>query len=137
MIDDLKYNDEIVTIEEIGEMDTVDISVTGDQLFYCSGVLVKNSFGLNFTADLELAMITTPEMRQNGVVLIKQLKNRYGDYNKYPKFYVGFDRNKMRFYDLGDAATQGVGEEATATPRQPTETKLPERKRPIKKLDFT
>ena len=38
----ISYNDEIVSIEEVGTVDTVDISVSGDNLFYCNGILTKN-----------------------------------------------------------------------------------------------
>ena len=31
----IDYNDEIISIEECGELEMVDISVTGNQLFYC------------------------------------------------------------------------------------------------------
>jgi len=30
----INYNDEIVSIEPVGEMETIDISVTGDSLFF-------------------------------------------------------------------------------------------------------
>ena len=52
----ISYNDEIVSIEEVGTVDTVDISVSGDNLFYCNGILTKNSFGLPATADFMAAI---------------------------------------------------------------------------------
>jgi hypothetical protein len=97
----LDYNDEIVAIEEIEEeLETIDISVSGDNLFYCNGILTKNSFGLPATADLMLALITNEELEQSGQVMVKQLKNRYNDPGKYKRFVLGIDRSKMRLFDV-------------------------------------
>lgn len=98
----INYNDEIVSIEEIGDMECIDISVTGDNLFFCNGILTKNSFGTVATADLVLALINTEELEQLGQLMIKQLKNRYNDVTKNKKFLVGVDRSKMRLFDIGD-----------------------------------
>jgi hypothetical protein len=91
---DIDYNDEIVSIEYCGIKETIDISVSGDNLFYCNGVLTKNSFGLPATADLMFALISTEELEGLGQILVKQLKNRYNDPTIYKRFVVGIDRAK-------------------------------------------
>jgi hypothetical protein len=40
--------------------------------------------------------------------MIKQLKNRYGDLNKYTRFMLGIDRSKMRLYDVEDSAHEDL-----------------------------
>lgn len=98
----LDYNDEIVSIEDVGEIETTDISVSGDNLFYCNDILTKNSFGLPATADIFLALISTEQLEAMNQLMIKQLKNRYDDISKNKRFTVGLDRAKMRLYDIAD-----------------------------------
>ena len=100
----IDYNDEIVSIEDVGVLQTIDITVTGDNLFYCNGILTKNSIGLPQTCDLMLALISTDELADLGQIMIKQLKNRYNDPSYYNKFVVGIDRNKMRIFDTENSA---------------------------------
>lgn len=102
------YNDEILSIEEVGHLETVDISVSGDNLFYCNGILTKNSFGLPATADFMFALITNEELEALGQILVKQLKNRYSDLNVYKKFIVGVDKSKMRLYDTEDSSHEDI-----------------------------
>lgn len=68
----------------------------------------SESFGLPATADFMMAMISTEELEQLNQMLFKQLKNRYGDVNKHKKFVVGIDRSKMKLYDIGEAAQEGI-----------------------------
>ncbi len=68
----------------------------------------SDSVGIVYTADLMFAMISTEEMEQMGQIMFKQLKNRYGDVNKYKKFVVGIDRPKMRFYDVEQTAQENI-----------------------------
>lgn len=64
----------------------------------------SESWGLPATADLMLAMITSEELEELGQIQFKQLKNRYGDLNKYKKFLVGIDKSKSKFFDLEETA---------------------------------
>ena len=50
------------------------------------------------------ALITTDELEQLGQIMVKQLKNRYGDPNTNKKFVIGVDKSKMSFYNLEDSA---------------------------------
>jgi len=98
----LNYNDPIVSIEDVGEVETTDISTSGDNLFYCNGILTKNSFGLPATADLMLAFIRTEQLDKMNQIMVKQLKNRYNDPTANKRFTVGIDLPKMRLYDISD-----------------------------------
>jgi hypothetical protein len=104
----IDYNDEIVMIEECGIQETIDISVSGDNLFYCNGILTKNSFGLPATADFLVALISTEELEELGQIMVKQLKNRYGDKSINKRFVIGIDRAKMRLYDVEQGAQKDI-----------------------------
>lgn len=104
----IDYNDEIVSIECVGELETIDISVSGDNLFLCNGILTKNSMGLVHTLDLYLAQIAPEDLQELNQMMFKQLKNRYNDPNYYKRFVVGFDRPKMTFYDLETSAQENI-----------------------------
>jgi len=109
----IDYNDEIVSIENVGELPTVDITVTGDNLFYCNGILTKNSIGLPATVDAMFALISSEELESMGQLMIKQLKNRWGDLSYYKRFVVGIDRSKMKLYNLEDGAQGNIQSEYT------------------------
>jgi replicative DNA helicase len=64
----------------------------------------SESFGLPATADFMIAIISTEELSQLNQVLVKQLKNRYGDPNTNKRFVLGIDRPKMRLYDAEQSA---------------------------------
>ena len=64
----------------------------------------SESFGLPATADFMIAIISTEELNQLNQVLVKQLKNRYGDPNTNKRFVLGIDRAKMRLYDAEQSA---------------------------------
>lgn len=64
----------------------------------------SESWGLPQTADFFIALISTDELLQMNQVLVKQLKNRYGNPNKDKSFCIGVNYDKMKFYDLEDSA---------------------------------
>lgn len=98
----IDFNDEIVSIESVGVKDTVDLTVTGDNLFYCNGILTKNSIGLPMTLDLFLGIIRTDELEEEKKLMFKQIKNRWGDISYKQRFVVGIDRSKMKIFNLDD-----------------------------------
>ena len=100
----INFEDEIIAIEDVGDMDTIDISVSGDNLFYCNNILTKNSFGLPATADFMVALIATEQLDNLNQMMVKQLKNRYSDMSRHRRFIIGVDRAKMRLYDVEDSA---------------------------------
>lgn len=60
----------------------------------------SESFGLPATADLMVALIASEQLEELGQIMIKTLKNRFGDPNLHKRFVVGIDRAKMRLYDV-------------------------------------
>jgi archaellum biogenesis ATPase FlaH len=80
----------------------------------------SESFGLPATADFMFALINSEELSGMNQLLVKVLKNRYGDIhmrNKetgkiMSKFAVGVDRSKQRLYDAEESAQKGQDEDA-------------------------
>jgi len=68
----------------------------------------SESFGLPATADFMIAIIATEELSNLNQVLVKQLKNRYGDPNTNKRFVLGIDRSKMRLYDVEQSAQEDL-----------------------------
>ena len=68
----------------------------------------SESFGLPATADFMVALIRTDELDELGQLMVKQLKNRYGDPSKYKRFVVGVDMYKMRLYDVENTANDDI-----------------------------
>ena len=68
----------------------------------------SESFGLPATADFLVALISTEELEGLGQIMIKQLKNRYGDKSILKRFVVGIDRSKMRLYDVEQSAQNDI-----------------------------
>ena len=68
----------------------------------------SESFGLPATADFMFALISTEELEQLNQIMVKQLKNRFGDPNLFKRFVIGVDRAKMRLYDAEDSAQTGI-----------------------------
>jgi hypothetical protein len=54
------------------------------------------------------ALITNEELEQLNQIMVKQLKNRYGDPNLFKRFVIGVDRSKMRLYDTEASAQEGI-----------------------------
>ena len=68
----------------------------------------SESFGLPATADFLVALISTEELEGLGQIMVKQLKNRYGDKSILKRFVVGIDRAKMRLYDCEQSAQKDI-----------------------------
>ena len=112
--------DKIISVTEIGDMECIDIEVSGNHYFYANGILTHNSnsdpgledtsesFGLPATADFMFALVTNDELQQLNQLLVKQLKNRYSDPNNFKRFVIGVDRAKMRLYDAEDSAQADI-----------------------------
>ncbi len=60
----------------------------------------SDSLGGPMTADMMLALIVTPELEEDGQILVKQLKNRYTDPGKLRRFIIGVDKSRMRLYNV-------------------------------------
>lgn len=59
----------------------------------------SDSIGLPMTVDFMVALIETPELEEQGQMMFKQLKNRYGDPGVNKFFVVAVNKSKMRIYD--------------------------------------
>ena len=62
----------------------------------------SESFGLPATADFFVGIQSTDELEEKGLLLVKQLKNRYNDPSQYKRFVIGVERSKMRLFDVQD-----------------------------------
>lgn len=76
---------------------------------------ISESIGVTFVMDFQFAIIRTEQMDEQNQVMIKQLKNRYGDLTKRREIYLGFNRDEMRFYDA-DAETSAIRNTFSAPP---------------------
>lgn len=79
----------------------------------------SESFGLPATADFMFALISTDDLKALGQLMVKQLKNRYGDENENRRFVIGIDKKKMKVFDLEPSAQKNItdsGQEAEKTP---------------------
>ncbi len=76
----------------------------------------SESFGLPATADFMFALISTEELEQLNQIMVKQLKNRYGDPNHFKRFVIGIDRAKMRLYDAEQTAQMDIIDSGQDTP---------------------
>ena len=108
------YLDEIIEIETIDNIDTVDIEVSGkDRLFYAYNILTHNSgfessninmgmiaesAGLAATCDTIMAIIQTPDMNLEGFYWLKLLKVRDGS-GKGIKCKIDIDYEYMRLHE--------------------------------------
>lgn len=61
---------------------------------------IADSFGINYTADYIFYLFASEEMKALNQLMFKKLKDRYGDLEYYKRFLVGFDRSRMRCYNL-------------------------------------
>jgi hypothetical protein len=71
----------------------------------------SESMGITHTADAIFALITSEDLESRGQLMIKQLKNRWGDLGYYRRFLVGIDRARMKLFDLEDKAQADVQNE--------------------------
>lgn len=74
----------------------------------------SESIGLAATVDAMFALISSEELEQMKQIMIKQLKNRWGDLSYYKRFVVGIDRSKMKLIPLDDSAQGGVQNEVSS-----------------------
>lgn len=87
---------------------------------------VSDSFGLPMTADMMFVLIATEELTALGQIMIKQLKNRYGDENENKRFVIGVDKKKMKLYDVEASAQKNIansGQTATVPVAKPNTQK--------------
>jgi len=106
--------DEIVEIEIVGWLDTIDIEVSDDHLFLANGILTHNSSvnelehdhshiagGISKiqTADNVISILATPAMRERGQYQFQFLKTRSSS-GVGSKIIMGYDQETLRIFDL-------------------------------------
>jgi len=106
------FNDEIVNIEEIDDIDMYDIDVTGNHLYYSNDILTHNSavgttdanndsvsdsLGTVMTADFIVFLLQTEQMKEENLISCKVTKNRFN--GRTDQWNMEIDYNKMRFSD--------------------------------------
>lgn len=115
MFDEDMFDDEIVSIEYIGEQETIDINVSGNRLFYANNVLTHNSAveeiefdhshisgGISKinTADNVFGIFTSRHMREKGQYQIQLMKTRSSS-GVGQKIDLSFDVDTLRIFDDG------------------------------------
>ena len=108
--------DEIESIEYIGIQDTLDISVTGNHLFYANNILTHNSSvqeqehdhshisgGISKiqTADNVISIFASAAMKERGQYQVQFLKTRSSS-GVGSKVHLGFDQNTLRIFNTDD-----------------------------------
>jgi len=111
--------DEIVSIEEIGDHETIDIAVSDDNLFIANDILTHNSaydqsnpglettgesMGLPMTADAQFGIWCTDEDREAGILHVNIMKNRFGPNFGSVAFKIDYDTLYLEEYDMGATA---------------------------------
>ena len=69
---------------------------------------ISESFGVASTVDFMVGLMSTEELAQLGQVMVKQLKNRFSDPEKFKRFVLGVDKTKMRLYDVEQSAQKDL-----------------------------
>jgi len=100
----MEFNVAIVTSSQFnrGAYDSSDVELSN----------TSESMGITHTADAIFGLITSEELEERKHLMIKQLKNRWGDISYYKRFVVGIDRSKMKLYDLEEGAQTKIQSEA-------------------------
>ena len=108
---------------------------------------IAESAGLAATADFILAAMETEEMADAGLQMMKQIKSRYGDKNKFAKFPLGVEKGKQRWYQMEetyDKDVEGASSRMVEERKERVENATPSKKMaamaametPDKELDF-
>lgn len=88
----------------------------------------SESFGLPATADFMFALISTEELKQLNQIMVKQLKNRYGDPEKFKRFVIGVDYSKMKLYDVEQSAQDDIVDDSPVYDSTPSGQKFDKEK---------
>lgn len=99
----MEFNVAVVTSSQFNRSgyDNSDVDLTN----------TSESMGIVHTADAIFALISSEELANLGQLMVKQLKNRWGDLGYYRRFVLGIDRSKMKLYNLEESAQENVTSE--------------------------
>jgi replicative DNA helicase len=70
----------------------------------------SDSMKIVHSLDLYIGFIRTDQLDELGQILVKQLKNRYGDPNYYKKFVLGMDAAKSFLYNVEESAQKDISD---------------------------
>ena len=90
----------------------------------------SESFGLPATADFMFGLSTSEKLDSLSQILVKQLKNRYGDPGSNRRFIVGIDRSKMRLYDCEQSAQADIIDDSPVMDKGKFMTEETDRQKP-------
>lgn len=76
---------------------------------------ISDSIGTLYTCDLLIGLINTPEFDEDNKILMKVLKNRYGDISKNNSCFVGIKREFMRLENTEEIPGTELEKEETET----------------------
>lgn len=96
----------------------------------------SESTGLIFTVDFMLALISTEDLEKMNQLMMKQLKNRWGDINKHKRFVVGIDRSKMKMFDIDSSVQKQLDDSGNDDLPETTNDFSPRKTRPTNFTDF-
>jgi hypothetical protein len=109
----IDFNDEIISIEYIGEQNTYDIDITGNHLYFANDILTHNSavnnvdasndsvsdsIGTIMTADFIVFLLQNEQMKEENLITCKVTKNRFT--GRTDQWDMNIDYEHMRFNDL-------------------------------------
>ena len=80
----------------------------------------SESFGLPATADFMFALVSSEELENLNQIIVKQLKNRYNDPNRYKRFVIGVDRSRMKLYDAEQSAQDDLMDDSPVMDNTPS-----------------
>ena len=95
----------------------------------------SESFGLPATADFMFALISSEELQQLGQIMVKQLKNRYGDPAHHKRFVIGVDYSKMKLYNTEESAQDDLVDDTPVFDNTNTGERYDNEYRPATKFD--
>ena len=103
----VEYNVPVLSATQTtrGGYDNTDVDLTD----------TSESFGLPATVDFMFALISTEELEQLNLIMVKQLKNRYNDPSYYKRFVIGVDRARMKLYDVEESAQKNISDSGQDT----------------------
>jgi len=95
----------------------------------------SESFGLPATADFMFALISSEELQQLGQIMVKQLKNRYGDPSMHKRFVIGVDYSKMKLYNTEESAQDDLVDDTPIFDKSTTGQRYENEYKPASKFD--
>lgn len=95
----------------------------------------SESFGLPATADFMFALISSEELQQLGQIMVKQLKNRYGDPATNKRFVIGVDYSKMKLYNTEESAQDDIVDDTPVFDNSNTGERYENEYKPATKFD--